>query len=121
MKFTKKQREFRYVKLPSFFKELSDEMKEEMIVKDSRYGNVVCRCETITEGEIVASMHTLIPAKTLDGVKRRTNTGMGRCQGGFCSPKIVNLLMKELNLNYDEVLQDRDGSQILVGETKEGK
>ena len=68
-------------------KNLSREEYQKLIRKNPAYGNVICRCETVTEGEIVEAIHRPIPAKSLDGVKRRTRAGMGRCQAGFCSPK----------------------------------
>ena len=63
-------------------------------------------------------MHEIIPARTIDGVKRRVNAGMGRCQGGFCGPKVFDLLRSELGLNWNEVYQDRNGSQVVVARTK---
>lgn len=113
------KKDFEYYSLPSFFKDLSLEEKEEKIKEDDKYGRVICRCETITEGEIVASIHSLVPATTIDGVKRRTNAGMGRCQGGFCAPKVFEILKRELSLNYDEIYQDKNGSQVVVCQTKE--
>lgn len=107
------------VRLPSFFKELPEEEKEKIIAKDPRYARVICRCETITEGEIIHAMHEVIPGKTIDAIKRRTNAGMGRCQGGFCGPKIFDLLQHELGLKWNEVYQDREGSQVVVAKTKE--
>ncbi len=115
----KEKSDFHYVRLPSFFKELSLEEKEAKIKEDPRYGRVICRCETITEGEIVSAIHSIVPATTIDGVKRRTNAGMGRCQGGFCAPKVFEILMRELHLEYDKVYQDRNGSQVVVSRTKE--
>lgn len=110
--------DFKYYRLPGYFSALSNEEKVEWIKKDRRYGQVICRCETVTEGEIVQAIHSPIPAKTIDGVKRRTNAGMGRCQGGFCGPKVFEILKRELNLSYHEVYQDVTGSQVVVEETK---
>lgn len=76
-------------------RELSDEDRNTLIKKDPRYGHIVCRCEEISEGEIVAAIHSPIPPTTLDGVKRRVRAGMGRCQGGFCQPLVLALLAKE--------------------------
>ncbi len=112
---------FEYYRLPGFFASMTDEEKEDLIAKDRRYGQVICRCETVTEGEIVAAIHEPIPATTIDGVKRRTNAGMGRCQGGFCGPKVFEILRRELGLNFDEVYQDVTGSNIVVEETKGGR
>ncbi|MCI1735486.1 MAG: NAD(P)/FAD-dependent oxidoreductase [Bacilli bacterium] len=113
-----KKNYFTMVPLPTYFKEMSMEDKKKAIQADSRYGQVICRCETVTEAEILAAIHAPIPAHTIDGVKRRTNAGMGRCQGGFCGPKIFHLLMDSLHLKYNEVYQDKTGSQIVVSETK---
>ena len=101
------------------FRELSAEEKEELIKKDPRYGRVICRCETITEGEIVDSLHSVIPARSIAGVKRRCNAGMGRCQGGFCSPRVAALIARELGIDETQVLDDRAESYILVGKMKE--
>ncbi len=112
---------FKYYRLPTFFSNMSVKEKEEAIKKDPLFGRVICRCETVTEAEILASIHSPIPATTIDGVKRRTNAGMGRCQGGFCGPKVFQILMDELHLPFDKVYQDVTGSTICVSETKEGK
>ncbi len=95
-------------------KELSSSEKNDLIKKDPSYGRVVCRCETVTEGEIVAAAHGPIPAKTVDGVKRRCNAGMGRCQGGFCGPRVVDILAREQNRQKEEILKDKEGSFILL-------
>ena len=116
-----KKNGFKYYRLPTFFSNMSLKEKEEAIKKDSKYGQVICRCETVTEAEILNAIHAPIPAVTIDGVKRRTNAGMGRCQGGFCGPKIFQILKDELHLKYDEVYQDVTGSVICVKKTKEGK
>lgn len=101
-------------------KKLSEDEKNRLIKKDPRYGRVICRCETVTEGEIVESLHGVIPACSLDGVKRRTTAGMGRCQGGFCSGRIVSLISKELHIPAEDIVQDKCGSMILTGRTKTG-
>ena len=102
------------------FKELSAEEKNELIRRDPRYGRVVCRCETITEGEIVAALHSPIPPRTINGVKRRCNAGMGRCQGGFCGPRVQEIIARELGIDQAEVLLEQAGSTILTGRTKTG-
>ncbi len=95
-------------------KELSPEEKNRMIAENPAYGRVICRCETVTEGEIVAAIHAVIPARTVDGVKRRCSAGMGRCQGGFCGPRVVEILAREWNTDKEAILKDRDGSNILL-------
>jgi glycerol-3-phosphate dehydrogenase len=116
-----KKAKFTYAPLPSYFSEMSEKEKIQAIKADPRFGHVICRCETVTEGEIFEAIHSPIPAKTIDGVKRRTNAGMGRCQGGFCGPQVFDILKEEWHLKYDEVYQDVTGSAICIAETKEGK
>lgn len=93
--------------------EMSDEERAEKIRQDSRYGHIVCRCEKISEGEIVEAIHRNTPAKTVGAIKRRLRPGMGRCQGGFCEPLIIKILSRELNLDENEILLEDAGSQIL--------
>jgi len=100
------------------FRELSNEDREALIRKDTRYGRVICRCETVTEGEIVEALHRPFVSGTIDGVKRRVRAGMGRCQGGFCSPKVLSIISRELSISPLEVCKSGLGSNILVGETK---
>ena len=102
------------------FKELSDAEKAELVKKDPRYGRVICRCETIREGEIVAAIHSPIPPCSVDGIKRRAGAGMGRCQGGFCGPRVVDILSRELGVSPLDIRQDGDGTYILTGTTKGG-
>ena len=102
------------------FKKLSNEEKNRVIAENPAYGRVICRCETITEGEIIDALKSPIPPVSLDGIKRRAGTGMGRCQSGFCGPKVLEIIAKFRNVPYEDVLQDNTGSYILVGETKSG-
>lgn len=102
------------------FNELSAEQKNEWIRKDPRYGRVICRCETVTEGEIVAAIHSPVPPTTVNGVKRRVGAGMGRCQGGFCGPRVQEILSRELGIPMERILMDQPGSYILTGQTKGG-
>jgi glycerol-3-phosphate dehydrogenase len=101
------------------FRELNNEERKKLIQQDSRYGRIICRCETVTEGEIINAIRRPLGAKTLDGVKRRTRSGMGRCQAGFCAPKIVEILARELNLMPTEVTKFGGESKLLVGKDKE--
>ena len=78
------------------FSEMSLEEQDDMIRQDSRWGKIVCRCETVPEGEIVAAIHRTLGARTVEGVKRRTRAGMGRCQSGFCQYKVMQILSREL-------------------------
>ena len=96
------------------FSELSAEEKNEKIKENPLYGKIVCRCEKITEGEIRDCFKSEIPPVSVDGVKRRVNAGMGRCQGGFCSPRVVAIIAEELGIKTEDVLKDREGSYILA-------
>lgn len=100
------------------FSELSPEEQARLIEKDPRYGRIVCRCETVTEGEIVAEIHAPIPARTYDAIKRRTRCGTGRCQGGFDTPRVIEILARELGIPPTEVIKERPGSNFLVRPTK---
>lgn len=102
------------------FKKLGEDEKNELIKKDPLYGRVVCRCETITEGEIRDALQSPIPPVSLDGIKRRAGTGMGRCQSGFCGPKVLEIIARHRGVEPEAVLQDDNGSYILTGETKCG-
>lgn len=102
------------------FRSASIEEKNEIIKKNSAYGRIVCRCEGITEGEIVDAVRRNPKPVDLDGIKRRTRAQMGRCQGGFCSPYVVELLAKELGIPYESVTKQGGGSFINAGKTKGG-
>ncbi|MFA6939845.1 MAG: NAD(P)/FAD-dependent oxidoreductase [Clostridiaceae bacterium] len=101
------------------FREMSNEERNELIKKDKAYGKIVCRCETVTEGEILSAIRRPLGAKSLDGVKRRTRAGMGRCQSGFCSAKIVEILAKELNVPMTEITKFGGTSNLLTGKNKD--
>lgn len=103
------------------FREASIEEKNEIIKKDPTYGHIICRCETVTEGEILAAIRTNPKPRDLDGVKRRTRAQMGRCQGGFCSPYIVELLAKEMGVPYESITKFGGDSVVNVGKTKEDR
>jgi len=99
------------------FSELSDAEKENLIAENPQYGHVVCRCETVTEGEIVEAIRR--GATTMDGVKFRTRPGMGRCQGGFCGPRVIELLARELNIPKKQVTKKGPVSRQLLFKSKE--
>ncbi len=101
-----------------FFKDLSVEEKNEMIKKNPAYGKIVCRCEEITEGEIVRAVRENPPAKNVDAVKRRTRAGMGRCQGGFCQPHVAEIIARELGVSFEEVTKNGGNSNLVVGVCK---
>ena len=103
------------------FNNMTIEEKNEVIKRDARYGRIVCRCEGITEGEIVDAIHTNPGARDVDGIKRRTRSGMGRCQGGFCSPIVVDIIARELGIPFEEVTKFGKGSTINYTKTKGDK
>ena len=100
------------------FRALSDEQKNEIIKKDSRYGRIVCRCESVTEGEIVETLHMEPKPKTLDALKRRTRCGMGRCQGGFCTPVVTEIMARELGVSELAITKSGGASHLLLERTK---
>jgi glycerol-3-phosphate dehydrogenase len=100
------------------FRDLSPEEQKILIRNDPRYGRIVCRCENVTEGEIVAEIHAPIPACTYDAIKRRTWLGTGRCQGGFDTPRVVEILARELGISPLEVTRKGPGSEFLARPTK---
>lgn len=99
--------------------EMSDSERAELIASDPSYGKIICRCETITEGEIIDSIRRPLGARSLDGVKRRTRAGMGRCQGGFCSPRVMEILSRELNVPLESITKSGGSSKLFYGRTKD--
>lgn len=104
---------------PHAFRHMSDEEANAFIQKNPAYGKVVCRCETVSEGEILAAIRRNPGARDMDGVKRRTRSGMGRCQGGFCGPYIMELLAKELEIPMDAVTKSGGDSRMVIGKVGE--
>lgn len=98
---------------------LSFEERQELIKKESAYGRVVCRCESVTEGEILDAIRRPLGAKSLDGVKRRVRAGMGRCQAGFCSPRVMEILSRELNIPMSEITKSGGNSRLIAGINKD--
>jgi len=101
------------------FRDLAPEEQKILIQNDPRYGRIVCRCETVTEGEIVAEIHAPIPARTYDALKRRTWLGTGRCQGGFDTPRVVEILARELGVSPLDITKKGPGSKFLARPTKD--
>ena len=95
------------------------EERKKLIEENSAYANVICRCELVTEGEIIDAIRRPVGATTLDGIKRRTRAGMGRCQSGFCSPKVVEIMAKELNIGISQVKKMGGNSAFIMGNNKE--
>lgn len=100
------------------FVDRSAEERKKLVEENPLYGRVICRCETVTEGEIIDELRRPIVPTTIDAIKRRCNAGMGRCQGGFCSPRVTEIISRELGISPLEVRQDKADSYILVGTTK---
>ena len=99
--------------------DLSMEKRNKLIQENPAYGNVICRCEMITEGEIIDAVNRSLGAKSLDGVKRRTRAGMGRCQGGFCSPRVMEIIARERGVDITEITKSGGKSKLIVGVNKE--
>lgn len=99
--------------------ELSKEERIELIKKNPAYGNIICRCEMVTEGEILDAIHRPLGARSLDAVKRRTRAGMGRCQAGFCSPRTMEILHRECGIPMTEITKSGGESKLLVGTNKD--
>ena len=100
------------------FHELSHDAQDALIKENALYGNVICRCETVTEGEIVAAIHRPIPARSMDAIKRRVRAGMGRCQGGFCGPRVIEILARELGVSTEDVTKSGSGSYMITGKVR---
>lgn len=92
----------------------SDEERHRLIKENPAYGNVVCRCEMVTEGEILDAIRRPLGARTTDGIKRRTRAGMGRCQSGFCNPKVVEILARELQIEESQVLKSGEEAWYIL-------
>jgi glycerol-3-phosphate dehydrogenase len=101
------------------FRRLPREEQIKLIKVNPRYANIICRCETVTEGEIVAEIHAPIPAVTYDAIKRRTYLGTGRCLGSFDMPRVVELLSRELGIPPEQVTKKGVGSEFLARRTKD--
>ncbi len=104
---------------PESFKDFTKEQLDEKIRQDKAWGRIICRCEKIPEKEIINAIHAPVGATTIDGVKFRCRPGMGRCQGGFCRPRVIEILSRELNIPYEEVSKRGEDTNILIGKTKD--
>ncbi|MGI6078268.1 MAG: NAD(P)/FAD-dependent oxidoreductase [Fastidiosipilaceae bacterium] len=98
--------------------DLSPGQRARKITEDPSYGRIICRCESVTEGEIIEAIRSPIPARSIDAIKRRLRAGMGRCQGGFCGPKVIQILARELGLTDDAVIKSDPGSNPVVRATR---
>ena len=100
-------------------KSLTKEAYQALIRENPAYGQIVCRCEQVTEGEIIEAIRRPLGARSLDGVKRRTRAGMGRCQAGFCSPRVMEILARELGVSQAEITKCGGASRLIVGVNKD--
>lgn len=94
------------------------EERNELIRRQPAYGTIICRCESISEGEILEAIHRPLGARTLDGIKRRTRAGAGRCQAGFCSPRVMEILHRELGIPMEKISKNSGRSNIVMERTK---
>ncbi|MEG2453621.1 MAG: NAD(P)/FAD-dependent oxidoreductase [Clostridia bacterium] len=101
------------------FTKLTPSEHAELVKNDEKWGRIICRCEKITEAEIVNAIHSPLPATTVDAVKRRVRAGMGRCQGGFCAPRVMEIISRELNIPLTAVKKGGEHSEIAVCRVKE--
>ena len=98
---------------------LTLEERNALIKENPAYGNIICRCEMVTEGEILDAIHRPLGARSLDGVKRRTRAGMGRCQAGFCSPRTMEILARECQVSMFDITKSGGASRLVVGTNKD--
>ncbi len=113
------KKEFKpYVK-PAKITKMSEADLNAKIAEDSKYGKIICRCETVSEGEIITAIHSPLGATTVDAVKRRVRAGMGRCQGGFCMPNIIRIIANELNIPVTSVKKGGENSEIAIAKLSE--
>jgi len=104
---------------PQRFKNFSKTQLDEKIKEDPTWARIICRCEMIPEKEIIDAIHAPVGATTVDGIKFRCRPGMGRCQGGFCRPRVIEILSRELGKNSEEVTKRGEDSYFLIGKTKD--
>ena len=101
------------------FHRMTDSERKAAVARNPLHGQIICRCEVVTEAEIRAAIHRPVGARTIDGIKRRTRAGMGRCQGGFCSPRVASILAEELGCSLGDVTKGGGSSRLLSGTVAE--
>ena len=107
------------VPLLRHFSDMTDEERAAACAANADWGRIVCRCEQVTEAEILDALHRPVPARSVDGVKRRTRAGMGRCQGGFCSPRVMELISRETGIPFGKITKCGGNSVMTVGTLQE--
>ncbi|MFV0466925.1 MAG: NAD(P)/FAD-dependent oxidoreductase [Lachnospiraceae bacterium] len=115
----KKEEYLPFREKPVVISELEPDEINKLIKERPDYGDIICRCETISRGEIIDAIRSPIPAVTVDAIKRRTRAGMGRCQGGFCGPRVLAIVAEELGVDLTEINKSNSGSYMVSGKTKE--
>ena len=113
MKFEPKRKRSKH------YGELDQRGRMELICSNPLYGHIVCRCEHVSEGEIVTALHGGVAAHSIDAIKRRTRAGSGRCQGGFCMPRVLEIISRESNISRQLVTKNGGKSFILNGKVKQ--
>jgi glycerol-3-phosphate dehydrogenase len=103
------------------FKNMTEDEKRKIIAQNPAYATIVCRCQSVTEGEVWDALERPLPCVSIDGVKRRCTAGMGRCQGGFCGSRVQSLIAQKIKQDEMKVCQDKSGSYIVTGRTKTDK
>lgn len=103
------------------FRHMSRDQQDELIRQNPAYGRIVCRCESITEGEILDALRSPLRPRSLDAVKRRTRAGMGRCQGGFCQPRVIEIMARERNVEWTDITLKGEGSELLLWKNRAGE
>jgi glycerol-3-phosphate dehydrogenase len=100
------------------FSRLSRADQDALIAQNPSYGHIICRCETVSEGEVVDAIRGAIPARSMDAVKRRTRCGMGRCNGGFCGPRVMEIISREIEVPYPQVTKRGHGTEMLASDNR---
>jgi glycerol-3-phosphate dehydrogenase len=100
------------------FSRLGRADQDALIAQNPAYGHIICRCETVSEGEVVDAIHGVIPARSMDAVKRRTRCGMGRCNGGFCGPRVMEIISRETGVPYQQVTKRGQGTEMLSADNR---
>jgi glycerol-3-phosphate dehydrogenase len=118
LKLEKKSDYNPYNKKKIVIRNLNDEEKNDIIKNNPDYGEIICRCEQITKGEVLDAIHPPLPALNIDSIKRRTRIGMGRCQGGFCLPNIVKIISDETDISGEDILKNNNDSNLFIGKSK---
>ncbi|MFW6181427.1 MAG: (2Fe-2S)-binding protein, partial [Spirochaetota bacterium] len=107
-----------HYRIAPLFRDLAGDEQGARLREDRRYGRVVCRCEQVTEGDIAAALRAPLPARTLDAIKMRTRTGMGRCQGAFDLSRVLRIIARETGADPVDIRKNEGSSNIVVGYTK---